>query len=216
MGELLKKIVSSDWYQKLIYKPYESRSYKSTKEMLKSLDRSNGFLYDIYFTIKCKVSRIWDWPGDRLRDLKHYHQRGIHGVSDCDCWGLYDYLIDVKLIGLKYIKKHKQGCPIIDGYGDHEQSPEQFEAMSKEWDRIVDEMIWTFETVKKTSGHQLIAPPLCSPYFTEEDVKKWQKFCDEMKADYPEEDYRVLTKEEFDRYNRGWEYYKQYFMSLWD
>lgn len=186
------------------------------------LDESHGFLYEIYFHIKCKLSHIWEWPGDRLRDLKHYHQRGIHGVSNCDCWGLYDYLLGVKIKGLQYIKKYKHGCPCLDGFGEHDgnQTEEEFEAMYKEWGRIVDEMIWTFETAKKISEHDLIAPQ-GDKYFTKAEYIKMKRFCirvnkrSDDKYDI-ELNTQVMSKKDFDRYQAGWAYYKKHFFSLWD
>lgn len=212
----LKNLRRSDWYKKWVYKPYTSKSYKSVKEMLGDRE-SHGILYELWLDIKYPAIRIWEWPGDRIRDVKHFWQRGTHGVADNDCWGLFEHLLNVKLRGLNYIKKYKHGCPIIEGFGEHpDQTEAEFEAMSKEWDRIVDEMIWTFETAKQLCGHETTAPPIEKPYFTDEEVKKWQKFCDEMNVEFPDEKYRVMTKEEFERYKQGWEYYKQYFFSLWD
>ena len=214
----VKGIQNSSWYRKWVYRPYKQKSYSPMKEMLNT--RDYAFLHDKFLDTKYTLKAWWEWPGDRLRDLKHYHQRGIHGVSDSDCWGLYCHLLNVKIRGLQYIKKYKHGCPCLEGFGTdspESQTNEQFDAMCKEWDRIMDEMIWTFETAKLISGNELMSPPIEASYYTEEEVAKWQKFCDEWNTDYPQwEKHHVITKEGFERYKKGWEYYKIYFFSLWD
>ena len=74
------KIKNSKWFRCWVYKPYETKSYKSVSEMLSDRE-SHGFLYEIWFDVYCRVKHIWEWPGDRLRELKWYHQRGIRGLG---------------------------------------------------------------------------------------------------------------------------------------
>ena len=214
-----RSIKGSKWYHKWIFRPYTTTKYSSVKEMM-DIDRSHGFLYEIYFDIYCTVKHIWEWPGDRIRDLKRYHQRGLYGISDMDCWGMYDYLLDVKIRGLNYIKKYKHGCPCLEGFGTDtpDQTDEQFEAMQKEWDRIIDEMIWAFETTKKISSNDLMSPPIEKKYFTKKELVKWNKLTDYWNKYFPQwERHSVISKEDFERYKNVWfNLYPKHFMSLWD
>ena len=48
--------------------------------------------------------------------------------------------------------------------------------MQKEWDRILDTMIFTFEVTKKVQDHDLIIPE-GDEYFTKIEYQKDKRFC---------------------------------------
>ena len=139
-------------------------------------------------------------PGDFYRKCKRGYQRAYFGICDEDVWGLDYYLSNVILIGLKKLKKNKLGCPYIDGFDS--ETDEGFEAMQKEWDRILDTMIWTFETTKKIQETNWMLMP----------VKGWTK--EEQKC--MGKSMHLMTAEETKRYYEGWSNFSKYYFSLWD
>jgi hypothetical protein len=223
--DLERNIKNSPWYRKWIYRPYETRTYTSASSLMDRLDESHGFLYEIYFHIKCKLSHIWEWPGDRLRDLKHYHQRGIKGWAVSDAWGFDYYLSRVIIEGLQWLKENKHGCPCLEGYGldkdPNGQTDEQFEAMQKEWTRILDTMIFTFKVTQRVQDHDLIIPSN-DKYFSKAEYIKWKRFCERVNKRDIADKYdielksEVISKKDFDKYLEGWKYFRQHYFGLWD
>lgn len=74
-----------------------------------------------------------------MRDLylkiKWFIQRGRRGFADCDVWDFDIYLSRIIKDGLKELKQWKDGYPC-------DVSP-------KEWDKILSDIIYTFETEEK-------------------------------------------------------------------
>jgi hypothetical protein len=217
-----KKFKESKFYRKWIYRPYETKSYSSVNEMLSERE-NHGFLYEIWLDIYYTVKHIWEWPEDRVDDVKYFIQRGIRGWSDRDVWGFDYYLSDVILGGLKKLKKDKHGCPCLEGFGTdspNDQTDEQFKAMQKEWNRILDTMIFTFEITKKVQDHDLIIPE-GQEYFTKAEYQKYKRFCARVnkrgKGKYNfKMNVKIISKKDFLRYWAGWKAFSQYYQSLWD
>ncbi len=69
--------------------------------------------------------------GDYWRKVKWGFQRMFRGYDDTAVWGLNGYLTDIIHPVLKRIKEFKAGHPAS--------------ITSEEWDKILDELIWTFE-----------------------------------------------------------------------
>ena len=216
-----KTIISSNWWRKWIYRPYETRTYKSVSKMFRE---KHGFLYEIWFTIRCRIKHAWEWPGDQLREHKWACQRIRDGVSEGDIWGFDYYLSNVILKGLKYLKKNKHGCPCLKGFGidsPNDQTDEQFKAMQKEWDRILDTMIFTFEITKKVQDHDLIIPE-GDEYFTNAEYKKYKRYCARLAKREKEDEYdialkcSVISKKQFLKYCEGFRNFSKFYYSLWD
>ena len=87
----------------------------------------------------------WCWTNLR-GSFRRIWQNIRWGWNESDVWSLDVTIAKFILPRLKYLKKVKQGCPILDGY-EHEDSEEQFDKMHKEWDCIMDKMIQTFEWI---------------------------------------------------------------------
>ena len=216
-----KKLQNNDWINKWIWYLKPRKKFYTMEE-----EYEYAFLEDICHTIGCRVTRIWEWPGDRVADLKHYHQRGIRGWSNRDVWGFDYYLSDVIIGGLKKLKEDKMGCPCLDGFGEHDgtQTDEQFEAMQAEWTRRLDCMIFAFGVTKQVQDNNLITPQHDDndEYFTDEELKRQQDFCES--ANKPHimfgreftGDFKVVSKEDWQKYNDGWKYFKKHYYGLWD
>ena len=215
-----KGLIENDWFNRWIWfiKP-RKKFYKMEEEY------ETGFLEDICCNIGWKIQHVWEWPSNRLDDLKWYHQRGTRGYSDSDVWGFDYYLSDVVVGGLKKLKEDKIGCPCLDGFGTNssEQTDSQFNDMQKEWERRLDCMIFAFETTKKIQSNDLIVPQNDNHdrYFTAKELKKHISFCE--RANKPHimfgkeftGHYNVISKEDWDKYNQGWRYFKKHYFGLW-
>lgn len=130
---MLKKFIESKFYQKYIWRTYKNRSYYSVKEMINYLS-NNALLQELYYRIRRLVVFILDIPRDSYRAIKRGIQRGYRGWADEDVWGFDYYLTKVILGGLKRLKETKHGYPC--------------DLTEKKWDKIINKMIYTFETNK--------------------------------------------------------------------
>lgn len=138
-----------------------------------------------------------DVPHDLYRKIKRGWQRAYWGISDEDVWGLDWYLSKVIVEGLKRLKVTKHGIPIIDGFNGEDD----FEEMQKEWERILDTMIWTFEVTQKVQNSDWLLMPING--WTEEQKKLELSF-------------HLMTAEETRRYYVGWSNFQKYYFGLWD
>jgi hypothetical protein len=199
-------------------------SYASVWDMDKGLSKRAVLEKIVNFFKYRFFSPIWDFPGDTKRSIKHWTQRAKRGWSDQDTWSFDWYLARTIAGGLKHLKEHKHGVPTMafpekgepGDYDEHGNHTDQAMAKAeKNWDKILDTMIATFETAQKINDHNWIYP-YEKEYFTEEEIARWKKFCGEMTEKYPEDPYKIMTREEVEQYRLGWKYFQQYFFSLWD
>jgi len=72
------------------------------------------------------------------RELNYLIQRMTRGWSDKDIWNFDWYLAGIIKGGLKRLKETQFGCPN--------------NLTEKQWDRILDSIIWTFDTIGKTEN----------------------------------------------------------------
>jgi hypothetical protein len=141
-----------------------------------------------------------DIPFDFYRKYKRGYQRAYFGISDEDVWGLDNYLSNVILIGLKKLRSNKVGCPYIDGFDS--ETDEGFESMQKEWERILETMIWTFQVTKKVQNGEWLLRP-----------KYGWTIQDRVRV---EKEIHLMTVQETRRYYRGWANFSKYYFGLWD
>jgi hypothetical protein len=141
-----------------------------------------------------------DVPHNTYRKIKRGWQRAYWGLADEDVWELDYYLSRVILRGLKKLKENKQGCPCLDGYDS--TIKEESEAMFKEWDMILDSMIWTFEATRKIQQNDWLMSP--EKGFNVKEMVTLSK------------NFHVMTVEEMNRYKEGWLNFQKYYFSLWD
>jgi len=200
--------------------PATSKLYEDVEEMIEDIKsrrtKFEKFMHDneILWWIR---SFFWNRLLDHPRDLRQWiiarHQRANRGWADRDTWVFMNYLSGVIKGGLILLKKTKHGIPgdLAEKYGTDDKA---FEKAEKEWDEIMDKMIWTFDTALKISEHTWIYQE--SSEFTNKTVKNMTSFCEKMKKRYPEDDYKVMTKEECIKYEEGWSLFQKYFFDLWD
>ena len=137
-----------------------------------------------------KNTSLWV-PGCGLfRNLKFYYQRATRGWADCDAWSIDSYL-DYLLP--PFIRSLKGGCGC----------PSEFYDATKEnnecwkWDEALESMAQGFEASEAISNLK---------YYKTVEVKGGTtREIDEMAL-------QNLTE----KYNKGMDLFRQYYMSLWD
>lgn len=160
---------------------------------------------------------IWNHISDLKWQIPNACGRMKRGWGHADTWGFDVYLAKVISEGLKHLKKHKHGYPvilptIIEGKVDYSKVDE--EANIKLWDEILDNMIYTFETALEISDHNTMY--ISSKDWSEELYQKNLKFAAEMNTKFPDLPHKVMSRKEVNRYESGWSLFSEYFFSLWD
>ena len=212
---LLRKIQDSPWYQRWIWKKRAGFTGDITREVL----IKDAFLQSGFFFVKYRIiGFIVNLPGDIKYRWKMETQRAKRGWADSDAWGFDWYLSKVIVEGMTYLKKNKHGVPNACFEGlpeepDGTHSPESYAIAEERWASVLDTIIFTFAVRQKELDHDLTMP-WGETYFTAEELKKYQKFSNEMNQD--DFEHRVMTRAEFERYQLGWKYFKKYFGSFWD
>lgn len=215
-----------NWLQfkeKWIKRTRKPRAYKSVDEMLNEI-KKDAFLEGIWNEIYYTTKHFWELPGDTLTELKWRIQRSKNGWAVCDAWGAYHHIASVIKGTLEYVRDHKHGVPMqcfrksdpIDKTGNH--TDEAMNNAIKRWGKVLDDIIWTFNMIEEIDNHT-VCFPYRNTYFTKVEIKKWEKFCEEMNSRedrLSEYNCRIMTRAEFKRYNRGWKLFKEHFFSLWD
>ena len=90
---------------------------------------------------------------------------------------------------------------------------------AEQWGVILDDIIFTFQAAEKIMEDEWFSPHAgwasSSDGWTEEWYAQWALHAEEWtgKFDIP---HRAMTKEECERYERGWKLFQQYFYYLWD
>jgi hypothetical protein len=164
---------------------YKAMDYLEAERIFK---KTRPYLYqlrELWYEIRYRIPRrlFEDIPFY----VKRFWQRGIRGYGDSDVWNLFSYLNDVNYKGLIQLRKNKIGHP-------GNLSVEQ-------WDMILGEIIWTFETLKKIDEMDLIYAPIATKLEREE---------------LKDKGYEILTKREERRLRKGQLLYWKYYMNFWD
>jgi hypothetical protein len=180
----------------------KSKSYKSVDELWEDLDKKEVWHRRVLLHIKCKVEYFFDIPRDVYRFFKRGIQRWARGWADEDCWSIDRFLTSIIPPMLKRLKETQHGLPTWTDEKTEEQA-------QKEWDDILDSIIWTFETSQKIADNELA-------YF-----ERWsQKQCNKYNKIWVDWKYepkpRAMTEAECKKYDAGWANLKRYFYSLWD
>jgi molecular chaperone DnaK (HSP70) len=85
----------------------------------------------------------------------------------------------------------------------------------KEWQNILDKMIYTFETNLKIIDDELTYIPT----WDKEKTKKRRictKISKELNKKYPDIPCRTMTERECQKYEKGFQLYQKWFFHLWD
>ncbi len=174
-----------------------------------------NFFQSYHYELSGKI----EIPGDTYRNIKWFFQRGKRGYSDSDVWGLQHYLSDVMINSLKDLKGQLHGYPCGQSNVQSIQTDDTEEPGMTEWKGILDEIIWTFETIDKINGHDWYMVD------DERSRKRMEKFVtsinepddDPLFPEIPQKtDHYLMTKEENKRYKQGWKYLQKYWFDLWD
>ena len=179
------------------------KKFTSVEEMFEDMKKNRSLLDKIilkYEWLRWLIYNAKDVPFDFYRKCKRGWQRAYWGISVEDCWSVDYYLTKVTLKGLKHLKELKHGCPCLDGFNS--ETDEEFAAMDKEWKRILDTMIWTFEVTEKIQIDNWFLLP--DKKLTEKEMAHISK------------NFHVMTVEEMNRYKEGWLNFQKYYFSLWD
>jgi hypothetical protein len=179
-------------------------AYKTFDEMMVDLNKKDVWYKDLYLTIRVKIEQFFDIPRDVYRFFKRGLQRWARGWADEDCWSIDGFLTSIIPPMLKRLKETKHGLPTWAEDKTEEQA-------QKEWDDILDSIIYTFEVSKNISDSNLFYQP--SEEWSRKEANKYNKIWVDGKY---EPKPRAMTLEECKRYELGWSNLKRYFFSLWD
>jgi len=177
--------------------------YSSIEEMFKELHKNDKYWwYQIYLFFYRLWFKIINFPGDLKRKIYFFFQRGIRGYAEEDIWGFDYYLSKIIAGGTKYLKTNCHALPTW------KEGKTELECKN-EWDCILNTIIQTFETTKAICEGDIYYLPTVT--WSDKDYKRCKQLAKESK--YP---YKVLSRKEAKEFERGFDYFKKYFFSLWD
>lgn len=164
---------------------------------------------------RCIGYGVWDKYRDTRLWIKSTYQKLRYGVSDEECWNLYHTISRYILPRLKHFKNMKRmGVPCTLDTKWHPIDESDVSQASKEWEAILDELIWTFEYINEEDDQ------LCPiPEFTPKgggDIDNWfnrEKTQEEKDA---WDAYFVRLGELDARKRKGLELFAKHFDHLWD
>ena len=144
---------------------------------------------------------IWQRMAEFPRYMYWFFQRGKRGYSDSDVWGFCDHLSDIIIGGVKQLHKNHQSYPS--------------DLTTQQWNKVLKEVIWTFETAKHICNHDWLYQN--SESWNKKDYNKWVKLSNEVNLKYPTlEKCKAMTKYECEKFEMGWELFQKHYFSLWD
>lgn len=182
----------------------ELTKVESVKEYFDTLDKEIN-KHPIRNWCYRKFWQLVRLPREIKLGIKTFIQRGKRGYADSDTWDFHDYLTDVITGGLKQLRKYRHGTPAIIN-----PKTGEYEYDEKRWKKILDKMIYTFETAKKIVNNYPENDWLYCP------TNEWDKLKN-MRGEFNNEGLmRVMTKKECLAYEEGWDLFKTYFFNLWD
>ena len=188
------------------------KGYKSAKAMFNAMDKKRKLfqkkhpiryrLEEIYYFCIRQLRKI----PQAIREVKWFFQRGKRGWSNSDTWEFDTYLAKVISEGIKHLKEINHGLPTYD------EGKSELEAIN-EWDCILNTIHYTFVTAEDISKGSVVYIP--SKLFTKKRYDELVKSMEDGFVKYKTY-HHVLTLKEIQEYEKGWEYFKEYFHSLWD
>jgi hypothetical protein len=152
----------------------------------------------LFYKIKCRID-------DTKRFFISTYQKIVYGVSDEECWNLYETFAKFALKRLKHFKKMRRfGTPSgMFECSVMEHNDEDFKKATEKWENTLDEMIWTFDYIlddEKYNPSPSIKWSWETTNIERKDWEKWQKLN------------TVLN----DRKRKGLLLFAENFESLWD
>lgn len=218
--QVLAKAIKKEWvafHYKWIWRDRKPNkdglySYRSVKQMFKEFDNKAPY-QKLYYAIRNRFQRIFEFPEDKYRAVKRGIQRGYRGYADEDLWHLSGYLSRVITPALAKLKEIKHGTPMAafeeaDGVDEHGNPTDEASKKAEErWDNILADMIFTFHIAELIIDRNYDYIP--TKDWTNEEYNRRKKICKQC-------DMILLTYAESERYERGWKYFQEHFFSLWD
>jgi hypothetical protein len=123
------------------YNYYEPHEYDTLDKMIKAIDSTIQGLYNI-------INKFWFDKQERNISVK---------IDSHDIFNMDITLGYIVLPMLKEIRKHKHGAPLVDNgdvpdhlhrdESEHDNMYDIDDHWFERWDYIIDEMIWTFESI---------------------------------------------------------------------
>lgn len=155
------------------------------------------------------LARRCRWVEQRPHLAKAFLQRGKRGWADRDTWGFDYHLAKIITEGVIYLRKIKHGAP-----GDLFYSGRSDEEGFAEWDEILVNIIHTFETAQKIIDHDWFYIP--TKEWRDDRYKSHVKLAQSFNEQRLAKDAHAMTKEECEKYERGFHLFQKYFFNLWD
>ena len=126
-----------------------------------------------------------------INQMKWFFQRGKRGCAECDFWDFNNYLIDIIMAGIEYLKNHSHGCP-SEFYDETNINNE-----CEKWIIVLDEILEGFKAGKRIINNDCLH------------LKERNGYYEQV---FDEEEAKYLAK----KFDRGMELFCKYFLELWD
>lgn len=156
--------------------------------------------------------RLWKYKIAYIpREIKWFIQRGKHGYSDRDVWGLDTYMASVIYGSLKQLKENKCGCPAT-----YNNKTKQYDYSVKRWNEILNEMVIGFALLNEMCSDSNSVESLwgCGN-ITAERRKQFEETTKKIHNNV-NSDVKVLTFKDEQRIDKAFELFKEHFRCLWD
>jgi hypothetical protein len=145
---------------------------------------------------------------DIYQEIIWFIQRGKRGWSDRDSWSIDWWLAEIMPSILKKLKNNKIGIPLSClpdkiNYTDYETKLGQ-----KKWHKILDNIIYTFETSRKIQEENWIYCPT-KEYF-KKNYKDLRENMKKLNFTY------IMSFQECKKFEEGQKLFWEYFFNLWD
>lgn len=180
--------------------------YDSVNKMIESFSEEDKLLkakYPIIYNLKKfyyfiirKIEDIKYIPNS----IKYFYQRGRYNISDYDWWSLDSYLADIIVKGVTKLRTQSHGFPYSIEKGTEEEN-------INNWHNILDNILYTFKTCKSIIEGDVYY--LSSKEYTEERFDIYTRMVQETSG-------RLLNREETEKFEKGFDLFKEYFFNLWD
>jgi len=184
----------------------EKPKFSSFEAMEKEIEKER-LEHPVRVFIRVQYYRVKRFIGGLLPDVRCFVQRGRRGYSDRSHWNLDRYLATIIVGTVKQLKENGHGLPTWKKGKSDKQA-------KKEWNKILDSIIYTFETAIKVIDMDVLY--LSTKDYTKAKKQQLIKHTREMNREYPEFPIKTLTQQEVKRFERGWKSFQDYFFCLWD
>lgn len=185
-------------------------SFKTTMEKFKEEDR-----WEKSHPVLAKFKYVWWWIRYGIKNkltglpmsIRVFAQRGKRGWAVRDVWAFDYYLSRVISEGITHLKAKSHSFPLRVNNKPEEQA-------LKEWNDILDNIIYTFKTAMEIIDGGLHY--IHSKDFNKEWFRKETQICKEMNKRHPYFHDRPMTLEEIRKFEGGFDLFREHFFNLWD